>query len=186
MIKGMPGIYEKGAYNSADIAYTRWYAMLRRCYDPKTMKAQPTYDGCYVCDEWLNFQNYAAWFHNTCPGNPVDYDVDKDLLDPYNKCYSPETCVFLPHALNILCKNDSGHNKFGCVGVVWDSERNKYRVRFEFKGVKVSGGRHETKEAALAKYLELKKEKIKEIAEEYKDVLEPRAYKALLCYEPKA
>lgn len=38
-----------------------WYAMLRRCYDPKYHERNPTYKGCEVEDYLLNFQNMCEW-----------------------------------------------------------------------------------------------------------------------------
>lgn len=77
--------------------YTRWTHMLRRCYDQKTKQSMPTYDGCYVCDEWHNFQNYADW----CDKNYIaGYQLDKDILIEGNKIYSPETCKFVSQQEN--------------------------------------------------------------------------------------
>ena len=39
--------------------YSTWKSMLTRCYDEKYHIKKPTYENCYVCDEWLNFQNFA-------------------------------------------------------------------------------------------------------------------------------
>jgi len=180
-----PGIYEPGKYDASDVAYHRWRAMMNRCYNPKFWEALPTYEGCTVCDEWLHFQTYAEWFHTTCPGEPSMYDVDKDLLHPHNKIYSPETCEFLPHAINVLIKNDSGNNKYGCVGVTWDAQKKKFRVRFESQGEKISGGYHTDLESAQKAYIKLKKEKIQEAALQYQNQLTPRAFEALMVYEPK-
>ena len=42
--------------------YRTWYDMLRRCYDEKNLKRNPTYIDSEVCDKWLNFQEYGKWF----------------------------------------------------------------------------------------------------------------------------
>lgn len=36
--------------------------MLRRCYDPYYINKELTYIDCYVCDEWLCFQNFGKWW----------------------------------------------------------------------------------------------------------------------------
>lgn len=113
------------------------------------------------------------------------YDVDKDLIYPYNKIYSPETCEFLPRAINILVKNDSENNKYGCVGVTWDAQKGKFRVRFESQGEKISGGYYTDLKSAQEAYVKLKKEKIRETALQYKNQLSSRAFEALMVYEPK-
>ena len=78
-------------------AYYRWRHMIARCYDTKTQESMPTYNGCTVCDEWQNYQNYSRWFaDNFIQG----LDVDKDILVDGNKIYSPNTCKFVSHQEN--------------------------------------------------------------------------------------
>lgn len=180
-----PGIYEPGKYDSSDIAYSRWRAMMNRCYNPKFWEALPNYEGCTVCDEWLYFQTYAEWFHTTCPGEPSMYDIDKDLIYPYNKIYSPETCEFLPHSINVLIKNNSENNKYGCIGVTWDTQKKKFRVRLKSQGKQFNGGYYTDLKNAQEAYIKLKKEKIREMALQYQNQLNPRAFEALMIYEPK-
>jgi len=72
-------------------AYKRWSGMFLRCYDTRFHKKRPTYIGCSVCDDWHDFQVYAAWhMKNFIAG----FDLDKDILVDGNKIYSPETCIF--------------------------------------------------------------------------------------------
>ncbi len=91
---GMLG--EKVPY--VETIYTRWSNMIKRCYDPLTQDAHPTYKGCTVCDEWLVFSNYHRWY----VANYVDgFEVDKDKKIKGNKVYSPETCVFISKRENM-------------------------------------------------------------------------------------
>ena len=80
------GFFGDGKYATRELAgcksvYTRayraWNGMLERCYYQKSLKARPTYIGCEVCDEWLNFQVFAEWHER----NYVEgYQLDKDVL----------------------------------------------------------------------------------------------------------
>ena len=84
-------------------AYTLWQDMLGRCYNEYNLKRRPTYKDCEVCDEWLNFQNFAEWFDNNY--YTIDNEavcLDKDILIKGNKTYSPEACVFVPITINSL------------------------------------------------------------------------------------
>lgn len=64
-----PSVYNKGYYGVGNYGkvkdgkiskvYIHWHSMLKRCYDEKYKKENPTYKDCVVCDEWLNFQNFA-------------------------------------------------------------------------------------------------------------------------------
>ena len=55
------GYIGDGKYNHKDypIIYDAWHDMIRRCYYAGYHKKNPTYIDCEVCDEWLNFQDFA-------------------------------------------------------------------------------------------------------------------------------
>ena len=98
------GIYRKGKYSfgkkgNPTKEYSVWLSMLTRCYNSRFLKNNETYIGCEVCDEWLEFQNFAEWFHQNYKDG---YQLDKDLLTKGNKIYSPETCCFVPQEINLL------------------------------------------------------------------------------------
>ena len=82
-------------------AYRAWRSMLERCYSAKLHERCPTYIGCSVANEWHDFQDFADWFvgHRYYG---LGYDLDKDILSPGNKVYSPETCCLVPHEINSL------------------------------------------------------------------------------------
>lgn len=86
--------------------YQTWHSMLRRCYSPVFKKDRPTYEGCEVCDEWLRLSTFKKWY---AENNVNDWELDKDLLIPGNKTYSPETCIFVPRWLNCF-KNTGSRN----------------------------------------------------------------------------
>jgi len=88
-------------------AYGVWYAMLERSYCPVYHEWKPSYKGCYVCAEWLNFQNFASWYYDNLPpeSGEVRYQLDKDILYAGNKEYSPERCVFVPDFINSAFKS---------------------------------------------------------------------------------
>ena len=48
---------------SKDKSYCIWSNMLRRCYSEKYKKEHPSYESCYCCEEWLNYQNFIKWFN---------------------------------------------------------------------------------------------------------------------------
>lgn len=93
--KGYIGIgnYKRGEGAAIHTTASRyWKGMLERCYSDKYQEKKPTYIGCTVCDDWLNFQNFAEWFYRTFPGE--DYQLDKDIKVKHNKLYSPWTCTW--------------------------------------------------------------------------------------------
>ncbi|EGF0806017.1 hypothetical protein IBO29_003916 [Salmonella enterica] len=87
-------------------AYKTWGTMLQRCYDDKYQSKYPTYKGCTVCERWLCFANFdkdikhlkgfAEW------SDPVNgYSLDKDILIPNNRVYSPDACMFVSNFDNV-------------------------------------------------------------------------------------
>tara|TARA_R110000744_G_scaffold170264_2_gene288409 strand:- start:13941 stop:14603 length:663 start_codon:yes stop_codon:yes gene_type:complete len=74
------------------LAYSRWRAILRRCYCPKQQKITPQYIGCTVATEWYNFQNFAEWFTKHYIKG---MQLDKDIIIKGNREYSPDKCIFV-------------------------------------------------------------------------------------------
>ena len=117
--------------------YLSWYSMLCRCYDDKLQEKYPTYKGVTICEEWLNFQNFAKWYTENLPKvEGVKFQLDKDLLQHRveNKIYSPSTCVFLPHNVNSFLTNKKSDNTSGCTGVSWDKARKKWTSQINLFG----------------------------------------------------
>jgi len=131
-------------------AYRCWDRMLARSY----RTGYKGYEGCVVCDEWHNFQNFAEWYykqpnHSNKDRNGKSYCLDKDIFGN-GKLYSPDNCCFVPESLNKILTNTkfaSGAYKAG----------NKFMVRTRLSG---RVGTYEDKEKAEAVY---KKTKIKDI-----------------------
>jgi len=91
------GIYSKAKDRKA---YYKWRGCIQRCYDPKYLDKKPSYLGCSVCNEWLNFQSFAKWFYENYPNDGEDYCLDKDFKIIGNKIYSPESCLFVSMEVN--------------------------------------------------------------------------------------
>ena len=102
--KSYNGYFGRGKYKTdgefGEIAYNKWRWMLTRCYDENFLKRQPTYLGCSVCKEWLNFQSFAEWLENNWYDCGESLELDKDLLVYKNKQYSPKTCCLIPRQIN--------------------------------------------------------------------------------------
>jgi len=120
------GAHKANENNKKTKAYDTWKNMLKRSYDSKFHIKQPTYKDVEVCEEWLNFQTFSKWFEQSNYQN--GWELDKDLLSVDNKIYSPETCLFIPQALNKFLSNSNSANTSGYTGVSWAKHINKWRV----------------------------------------------------------
>lgn len=76
-----------------DAAHVTWVAMIKRVYH----NPLPTYVDCSVDPSWHLYSDFKQWFDLN---HVVGYQLDKDILQPGNKIYSPDTCVFVPHFIN--------------------------------------------------------------------------------------
>ena len=163
--------------------YTKWKGMLERCYDYKYSLKHPTYIGCEVCKEWLNFQNFAIWYDENYYEIPSEtMALDKDILLKRNKVYSPETCIFAPQTINALfIKSDKNRGHLP-VGV--SKEHKKYSAQCcNTSETNRRIGAYPTPEEAFQAYKEFKEAYIKQVADKYKDHIPDKLYIALYNYE---
>lgn len=163
--------------------YRTWTHMLERSYSAKYHLRKPTYIGITVCDEWLNFQVFAAWYDtNFYAVEDQEMAIDKDILSKGNKVYSPETCVFVPQSVNSLfTKRDAKRGKTP-LGVSW-YKSGKYQASCSTgKGKLQYLGLFTTPEEAFLSYKAFKENLIKQIAESYKTQIPDNLYRALINY----
>ena len=164
--------------------------MLRRCYDSKFHKNQPTYVNCFVCKEWLNFQNFADWYYENY--YEIEGEVmclDKDILIKGNKIYSPDTCMFVPKLINGLFTKHTKTRGDYPIGVSYNKRDKKFISqccvynRKERKTKSKNLGSYNTPEEAFKVYKEYKEKYIKEVADYYKDKIPKKLYDAMYKYE---
>ena len=151
-------------------AYRAWNNMLTRCYSDKFHIKQPTYIGCTVSEDWLYFTSFKQWHDD----NYVDgRQLDKDLLIKGNKIYSPNTCVYIPSALNTLLNDRAAERGNYPIGVSFNKEKRKYETRCKHPAS--SGGSnkikflgyYDTPEIAHNAYIEFKSMVIRKSAQYY-------------------
>jgi hypothetical protein len=161
--------------------YRLWTSMLERCYSEKVHIKQPTYIGCTVSDNFKQYSYFHEWCQNQIWFGNVDFQLDKDLLHKGNKEYNENNCVFIPkHINNLLIKSNSAR---GILPIGVTKHRKNYRAQCSYNGKGKALGTFDTPELAFNAYKTFKEAYIKELAEKYKDTIDPRAYQALLNYE---
>lgn len=108
-----------GKYNTVNAkqAHVKWTGMLERCYCDKYHLTKPTYIGCVVDSEWLNFQEFASWFNNQ--KFESGWHLDKDLKVQGNKVYAPATCSLVPAEVNNLTVGTKNRSIFVRVAEKW-------------------------------------------------------------------
>jgi len=109
--------------------YMKWNSMLQRCYSEKCQEKHPTYIGCSVSEEWLLFSNFSTWMLTQ---DYVGMELDKDIKIKGNKLYSPNTCLFIPRALNSLLNDSAAKRGLYQVGVCFNKRRNKFIAQINY------------------------------------------------------
>jgi CRISPR/Cas system-associated endoribonuclease Cas2 len=106
--------------------YTAWKSMLKRCYSKKYLESNPSYIGTGVCSEWLSATAFKKWMEQQ---DWQDKCLDKDIIVPGSKLYSPETCAFvLPATNTFVIARDASRGDYP-IGVDFHKPAGKYRAQ---------------------------------------------------------
>ncbi|MDT3718480.1 hypothetical protein [Pseudomonas oryzihabitans] len=155
--------------------YRKWVRMLERCYSAKYLEKYSSYKGCSVCAEWLTFSNFKTWMKDQ------DYEgkhLDKDILIPGNRIYSPETCAFISCQLNLFLIEGGARRGEYPIGVDFRRKINKFRAQCNASGNRKTLGYFDTAEEAHAAWLEYKLSQARILAAQQPD---PRIAAALIA-----
>ena len=169
--------------------YALWSTMLGRCYDEVKQKKFPTYKDVIVCEEWLDFQNFATWcntqeYFNHKDESGRNYELDKDLMVKGNKIYSPDTCCFVPKRINSLMVSCNSRRGDYYIGVSYKSRDRKYASELNVgEGKRLYLGYYNTQQEAFSVYKEAKELLIKEVAVTWKGKIDDRVYNALINWK---
>lgn len=162
------GINDSLGKTSKCKVYKTWYSLMARCFSEKVRVRLPTYKDCTVASEWLKFSSFKSWM-DSCDHSGKE--LDKDLLFAGNKHYSPETCVFISHALNTFLTKADAIRGDHPLGVMYRKDNDNYRARISDGGRMVSLGSFETAEEAHEAYSAAKYELAVKFAEAETDPL---------------
>lgn len=155
--------------------YHKWRKMLERCYSDKWRALRPSYKDVTVVEEWLLFSTFKQWMVEQ--DQPLDYQLDKDILVPGNNVYGPDTCLLVPKHINNLFVNVASHARRGKYPAGVNKVNNKYKAQISKSGKMTHIGYYFTPEEA---HVAWRKEKTKQI-EEYAN-LYPKLNEAMLYW----
>lgn len=150
------------------IEYSIWTSMMDRCYGER--EQYPAYaDNTEVCDEWLNFQNFADWF------NQNKYDIgnerlhlDKDIQYEGNRIYSPHHCILIPQSINEQFKDRSGRKRQIDADLPYTIRRSGRKYLVEYRGRSL--GSYSSVDECIFIYLMEKKKYLKELTDRYENM----------------
>ena len=165
--------------------YKLWQDMLKRCFSEKLQTRQPTYKGCNVSDNFLNYSFFYDWCQEQIGFGKVDekgryWQLDKDLLFVGNKTYSETTCVFVPHEINsffIDRGNDRGEYP---VGVGFHKASGKFHARCAVNSKRQHLGLFNTPQEAFAAYKPFKESLCKQLALKWQTEIDERLFNTMM------
>lgn len=137
------GKYQAVVKRKKTSAFSCWSEMITRCYGASYLKRRPTYASVTVCNEWLNFQNFAAWFYENYPDDGVNICLDKDIKIPGNKVYSPDACLFTTREENTFKCSEWKRKNFALLNiasmkVIRSDSFRKFESIYGYKRKKIS------------------------------------------------
>ena len=171
--------------------YTKWKAMLKRCFDDKLKEKYPTYKGVTCCERWLCFANFLEDFeilkqeYNWSEEEKLN--LDKDILHKSNKMYSLDNCVLVPDWINkLFTKRDAKRGECP-IGVSYHKRNKKYQAHCSINRKKIRIGYYNTPEQAFNAYKIAKENEVERIANEciLKGYItkDSRLYNAMINYQ---
>ena len=170
--------------------YKLWQSMLNRCFSEKYQTHKPTYKGCNVSDNFLNYSFFYDWCQNQVGFGKVDdkgrsWCLDKDLLFVGNKTYSETACVFVPQEINLFFNEYGNARGEYPLGVYFNKASGKFQARCCVNGVIRSLGYFNTPQEAFAVYKPFKENLCKQLALKWQTEIDERLFNAMMNWSVK-
>jgi len=167
--------------------YSLWQDMLERCTE-RFWNRQPAYTGTTCSENFKSFEYFYEWCQEQVGFGSVDdkgcdWQLDKDILIDGNKHYSEDTCVFVPRRVNLLLIKRNSKRGSLPIGVSFNKSSKFIAQCHNGTGKSIFLGSFNTPQEAFLAYKTFKEALIKEVANEYRTQIDPRAYEALMNYE---
>ena len=162
--------------------YTVWTNMLERCYSKKYLESNQSYIGTSICSEWLYATAFKKWMEKQDWSGKC---LDKDIIIPGSKLYSPDTCAFVLQATNsFVIARDACRGKYP-IGVTLFKRTGKYQARCNnpFSGKQEYLGLFSTPEEAHESWRKRKHELAQLVAATESDLRVVEALKKRYSFE---
>lgn len=173
-------VWENGSHTKE---YGFWSRMLNRCYNDKCSGKQQSYQDCSVSENFKYYTYFKKWCSKQIGFDQEGWAIDKDILIKGNKIYSEDTCCFVPQEINSLMTKANARRGSYSIGVNFDKNSGKFKACVRVCGVLKHIGLFTTEMEAFYAYKQAKEARIKEVANKWKDQIDPRVYEALMKYE---
>ena len=143
----------------------------------------PAYYGiCTVCNEWLNYQNFAEWYESHYYYIPNErIHVDKDIKFKDNKMYGSNTCILVPQKINEIFHRSRPKTIDSDLPETIKRYAKGYQVSFRGESL----GVYPTIKECLEKYNTKKIDYIRELVNGYGNKMPDEVREILLGWKPE-
>jgi len=162
--------------------YALWYSMLSRCFSKECQTNHPTYRECFVSENFRSYSFFYEWCQEQKGFGKQGWQLDKDILVKGNKIYSEDTCVFVPHNVNLFFVDRHSARGEYALGVCMDKRDGKYIAKCNKNGKRVNLGYFSTQEDAFTTYKKFKEALCKELALKWKNEIDARLFDAMMVW----
>lgn len=177
-----PSFYGVGVVGEAfvknDPMYNTWMCMLNRCYGATHTKKNSPYKDCLVSENFKYYPYFKEWCNKQIGFGNKGWALDKDILVKGNRVYSEDTCCLVPVEINNLLTRYTKESDT-CKGVYYNKKLGKFSAHLLGKYI----GLFTTELEAFQVYKQAKEAYIKEVANKWKDRIDPLVYKTLMSWE---
>jgi hypothetical protein len=114
----------------------RWFSMLKRCQEGGgEQKKYPRYVGS--TNQFECFGDFVEWsqqevgykLRENVGKQSWAYCLEKDILGNGSKIYSPETCLYVPNAVNIFLTARNASRGDYPIGAAWKEKNKKFQAQ---------------------------------------------------------
>jgi hypothetical protein len=144
-----------------------WYSILQRVrVGSSAQSRRHLYSG--VTSKFSDFNAFAVWCNSQVgymnkDDNGNFWSLDKDIIVPFNKTYSEDTCAFVPNELNCLLVYSSKTRGEYPLGVHFAKREQRFVAQSNLNGVRKFLGYFPDEMTAHRAYQSCKIDKISEM-----------------------
>ena len=165
--------------------YNLWQDILKRCFSETFKTRCPTYKGCTVSDNFLNYAYFYDWCQEQIGFGNVEakgrsWCLDKDILSTGNKLYSETTCVFVPNEINTFFTDRGNARGEYPLGVNFYKASGKFQAYCNVNGKRQHLGYYNTPQEAFAVYKPFKEALCKKLALKWQHEIDERLFNAMM------
>lgn len=180
---GMRTVYTKSDEYAKP--YEVWSSMMKRCYNENCQRHQ-WYEDCVVDEAWHNFSTFYQWWKDNyyeLPEGMGRVELDKDFKHKNCRIYGPDTCLLIPQRINGCKPNRRTTDREYPIGITFNKEKQKFRVRTNVDGKDTRIGFYDTFDEAFQVFKRVKENEMKKLANLYKPYIPQEVYDAVINYE---